>query len=39
MRDNGERRMKFEYAALMALALLALWQIGGFVWRSLSWLL
>lgn len=36
MDDNNDRWIKFEFAALVMLALLALWQIAEFVWRSLA---
>jgi hypothetical protein len=33
---DGHRRIKFEFAVLLALVILTLWQIGESAWRSLS---
>jgi hypothetical protein len=33
---KDDNRIRIEFAVLLALALLALWQLAGYVWRSLA---
>jgi hypothetical protein len=33
---NKDRRVRVEFAVLMAISLLILWQLAGIAWRSLS---
>jgi hypothetical protein len=34
--DQEDDRLRLEFAALLAMALLVLWQTAGFVWRALA---